>query len=53
MQAVQTFELRPTYEDVSPSAAASVEDYVAQVHQMMAVSAIQVRQVQQRWDITA
>lgn len=43
-QALQTFELRPTYEDVFTVETATVEEYLQQVHEMISVTAIQEAQ---------
>lgn len=43
-QALQTFELRPTYEDVFAVETATVEEYLQQVHEMISVTAIQEAQ---------
>ncbi|KAL4859943.1 Nuclear pore complex protein NUP93A [Chlorella vulgaris] len=43
-QALQTFELRPTYEDVFQVETATVEEYLQQVHEMISVTAIQEAQ---------
>ncbi len=42
-RALQTFELRPTYEDVLPVESTSVEEYLEQMHEMTTITAIQVR----------
>lgn len=42
-RALQTFELRPTYEDVFQVEGSSVEEYLQQVHEMTVITAIQVR----------
>lgn len=41
---LKSFELKTTYEDVFPSEATSVEEYLQQVHEMAMVSAIQEAQ---------
>ncbi|PSC75508.1 nuclear pore complex NUP93A-like [Micractinium conductrix] len=43
-QALQTFELRPTYEDVFAVETATVDEYLQQVHEMISVTAIQEAQ---------
>ena len=40
-RALQTFELRPSYEDVLPAESASVEEYLEQLHELTTVAAIQ------------
>jgi nuclear pore complex protein Nup93 len=40
-QALQTFELRPTYEDVFRPETASVGDYLRQVHELISAAAVQ------------
>ena len=42
-RALQTFELRPTYEDVFQVEGSSVEEYLQQVHELTVITAIQVR----------
>ena len=42
-RALQTFELRPSYEDVLPAESASVEEYLDQLHELTTVAAIQAR----------
>ena len=41
-RALQTFELRPTYEDVLPVESTSVEEYLEQMHELTTITAIQV-----------
>ena len=38
---LKSFELKPTFEDVFPIEAASVEEYLQQVHEMAMLSAVQ------------
>ena len=42
-RALQTFELRTTYEDVLPVESVSVQEYLEQLHDMTTLAAIQVR----------
>lgn len=39
---LQAFEIKPSYEDVAPSGAASLDEYLQQVHEMTVVAAIKV-----------
>ena len=41
-RALQTFELRPTYEDVMPVESSSVQEYLDQMHEYTTIAAIQV-----------
>ncbi|KAK9915316.1 hypothetical protein WJX75_007541 [Coccomyxa subellipsoidea] len=43
-RALQTFELRPTYEDVLPVESTSVEEYLEQMHELTTITAIQEAQ---------
>lgn len=42
-RALQTIELRPTYEDVLPVESTSVEEYLEQMHETTTMAAIQVQ----------
>ena len=41
-RALQTVELKPTYEDVFQAESSSVEEFLQQMHEMTVVTAIQV-----------
>ncbi|CAL5221540.1 g3750 [Coccomyxa viridis] len=43
-RALQTFELRPTYEDVMPVESSSVQEYLDQMHEYTTIAAIQEAQ---------
>ncbi len=41
-RALQTIELRPTYDDILPVESTSVEEYLEQMHETSTMAAIQV-----------
>ena len=41
-RALQTVDLKPTYEDIFQAESSSVEEYLQQMHEMTVITAIQV-----------